>query len=121
MLAVGNIHLGRCVVAILGKTWLLMNRQAVDMGRVGSVLSDTGQVLLNQLCRDNVDVFSKAGTPPGRCVSPPMTIQTTGLTISQPSDRTPLLKRNLISECIDDMLAQGVIRRCVSPWSSPIT
>ncbi len=50
-----------------------------------------------------------------------MSIKSTGPPICQPAYRTPLLKRRIIDECIDDMLNQGIIRPSISPWSSPIT
>ena len=50
-----------------------------------------------------------------------MSIKSTGPPICQPAYRTPLLKRRIIDECIDDMLNQGIIRPSISPWSIPIT
>ena len=50
-----------------------------------------------------------------------MTITTTGPPIYQRGYRAPLLNRQWISDCVDDMLAQNIIRLSVSSWASPVT
>ena len=58
----------------------------------------------------------------GHCtVGEPATINTTGPPIKQRAYRLPLLKRKIVEEELDKMLAAGVIRPSQSPWASPIT
>ena len=57
----------------------------------------------------------------GHCIYTPMYIETEGKPIAQRSYRAPLLRRQLISDCVDDMLHQGIIRPSISNWSSPVT
>ena len=50
-----------------------------------------------------------------------MSITTTGRPISQKAYRTPLHKRRLVEDCVQEMLVDGVIRPSCSPWASRIT
>ena len=50
-----------------------------------------------------------------------MKIETIGPPLCQQAYRAPLTKHQLISDCIDDMLSQGIIRPSVSSWASPVT
>ena len=57
----------------------------------------------------------------GLCTLVPISIETTGPPISQSAYRTPLAKRKLVEDAVEDMLQEGVIRPSSSPWASPIT
>ena len=50
-----------------------------------------------------------------------MKIEMIGPPLCQQAYRAPLTKRQLISDCIDDMLSQGIIRHSVSSRASPVT
>ena len=84
-------------------------------------LPATGNARFNKRIRDNGDLFSKASKSLGHCIYTPMSIETEGNTIAQMSYRAPLLRRQLIGDCVDDMLHQGIIRPSISSWLSPVT
>ena len=115
-----TIDLTRGIITLNGKEWPIMRRSRYNK-QVSIILPGTGSPVFDRLIRDNEDLFAKKGKSPGRCVYPPMQIETTGPPLSQPGYRAPLTKRQLISDCVDDMLAQGVIRHAVSSWASPVT
>ena len=77
--------------------------------------------MFDKLVRENNDLFSSKYKQLGKCIYSPMTITTTGPPIYQRGYRAPLLKRQLISDSVDDMLAQNIIRPSVSSWASPVT
>ena len=121
VLADSIINLKRGLLTIQGKTWPLSRSRSFAMGVFGSVLPTTGNEVFNAIICENADIFSTKQTPQDSSILPPMKIITTGPPICQPAYRTPLLKRTVINTCIDDMLQQGIIRRSVSPWASPVT
>ena len=114
------IDLSRGIVRIQGKTWPIMRPHKRDY-RIDVILPATGNTRFNKLIRDNEDLFSKASKSLGQCIYTPMSIETEGKPIAQRSYRAPLLRRQLISDCVDDMLHQGIIRPSMSSWSSPVT
>ena len=114
------IDLGRGVVTIHGKTWPIYHTKKRNT-QVGIIMPATRNTVFNKLIRDNHDLFSSPNKQLGTCKYIPMTISTTGPPISQRAYRAPLLKRQLISDCIDDMLAQNINRPSVSSWASPVT
>ena len=89
--------------------------------RIDVILPATGNTRFNKLICDNEDLFSKASKSLGQCIYTPMSIETKGKPIAQRSYRAPLLRRQLISDCVDDMVHQGIIRPSMSSWSSPVT
>ena len=65
--------------------------------------------------------FGEPGKLPAAAL-PAFTIKTEdGVIVAQRSNRAPLLKRKIIDEEVDKMLAMGIIRPSNSPWSSPVT
>ena len=71
--------------------------------------------------RQNNDVFYREGQPFGQCPLTEITIDTgDSPPIRQRPYRTPLAKRKIVEECIDQMLSDGVIVPSNSPWASPI-
>ena len=77
--------------------------------------------MFDTLVRENNELFSSKYKQLGKCIYTPMTITTTGPRFSQRGYRAPLLKCQLIIDCVDDMLAQNIIRPSVSSWASPVT
>ena len=77
--------------------------------------------MFDTLVRESNDLISSEYKQLGKCIYTPMTITTTGPPISQRGYRAPLLRRQLISDCVDDVLAQNIIRPSVSSWTSPVT
>ena len=71
------------------------------------ILPATGNVRFNKLIRDNNDLFSNANRSLGHCIYTPMSIETACKHIAQRSYGAPLLRRQLISDCVDDMLHQA--------------
>ena len=69
----------------------------------------------------NQDVFYEEGKPFGQCPLMEVTINTGDHPpIRQRPYRTPLAKRKVIDDCIDQMLKDGVIEPSNSPWASPV-
>jgi transposase InsO family protein len=75
----------------------------------------------DRVIREYADVFSGEKDPNGECNLPPMRIKTVGEPIALPAYRTPLAKRRLVDEAIEEMLKAGVIRPSSSPWAAPVT
>ena len=74
-----------------------------------------------QVIGENRDVFYEAGRPFGQCPLTEVTFNTGDHPpIRQRPYRTPLAKRKIVDECIDQMLRDGVIVPSNSPWASPI-
>ena len=88
---------------------------------MGIIIPATGNAVFNRIIRENYDLFSSPNKQLGKCIYTPMTITTSGPPLSQRAYRAPLLRRQLISDCVDDMLAQNIIRPSVSSWASPVT
>ena len=86
----------------------------------GPDLPEVSSAHFRKLIAANAGVFSGKGEPHGECGITKMTIHTTGMPISQKAYRTPLHKRRLVEDCVQEMLAEGVIRPSSSPWASPI-
>ena len=120
VLADSIINLKQGSQAIQGKTWLLLCRHSFEMCVFASVLPITGNAMFNAIICENADIFSIKQTQHESSVLPPMKIETTGPPICQPTYCTPLFKHSVIDTCIDDMLAQGIIRHSVSPWAGPL-
>ena len=115
-----------------GRRWALL--EETDEGRVssgprgvfevlgfGTDLPEVSSARFQKLIEANAGVFSVSGEPNGECGVTTMSITTTGRPISQKAYRTPLHKRRLVEDCVQEMLADGVIRPSCSPWASPIT
>ena len=67
------------------------------------------------------DVFYEDGNRFGQCHLLEVRINTSDHSpICQRPYWTPLAKRNVIDECIDQMLQDGVIYTSNSPWASPV-
>ena len=75
----------------------------------------------DRVIRKYADVFSGEKDPNGLCNLPPMRIRTVGEPIALRAYRTPLTKRRLVDEAIEEMLETDVIRPSSSPWAAPVT
>ena len=115
-----QIDLKRGVITMHGKCWPILRTSRYNR-QVNIIVPVSGSSVFNRLIRDNADLFAIQGQSPGRCVYQPMNIETTGPPLCQHAYRAPLTKRQLISDCVNDMLAQGIIRPSVSSWASPVT
>ena len=114
------IDLGRGVVTIHVKTLPIYHSQKRHT-QVGIIIPAKGNALFDKIIRENYDLFSSPNKQLGTCIYTPMTITKSAPPISQRAYRAPLLRRQLISDCVDDMLAQNIIRPSVSSWASPVT
>ena len=85
------------------------------------VHESTGSDVIDNVLRENDDVFSTDQDKLGRCHVEPCVINTGDAEpIMQRPRRLPLEKRAIIEEEIDKMMDEGVIRPSSSPWSSPV-
>ena len=115
-----QIDMSRRVLTMHGHRWPLYSND-VGLAGLGSVLPVTGSPKFNQLLRRNADVFSVNDDSIGNCKINPMHIETTGPPISLPAYRTPIHKRKLVDDAIDEMLNQQIIRPSISSWAAPVT
>ena len=76
---------------------------------------------LDAVLQQNQDVFSRGSEPIKNYDILPIRIETEGPPICQQAYRTPLTKRALVEEAVQDMLKDGVIRPSNSSWPSTIT
>ena len=70
--------------------------------------------------QDNPDVFSGPGQRIGRHPNLEIHLETTGPPIKQRAYRIPFMKREALSQKIDEYLKQGIIEPSNSPWASPV-
>ena len=77
--------------------------------------------IINKCLQLFPDIFASSSQPVGLCNIRPFRIETTGPPICQRAYRTPLTKRMVISDLVDEMLQDGIIRPYNSPWASPVT
>ena len=87
------------------------------MGRIADLSHSPWERVVEQAS----DIFSDEGGTLGFCPWVSFKMQTEGPPIHQRAYRTPLAKRKLIEQEIDEMLEAGVIRPSCSPWASPVT
>ena len=120
VLAGAQIDMSRRILTMHGHSWSLFSND-IGIAGLGSVLPVTGSPPFNELLRRNADVFSANKDAIGNCKIFPMHIQTVGPPISLPAYRTPLHKRQLIDDAIDEMLNQHIIRPSISSWAAPVT
>ena len=93
---------------------------SITIGSIStSITGDPPQLL--KLLDEYSDIISKPGQYLKATKLVECTIPTACRPIRQRAYRTPLAKRQIISDQIDDMLAQKIIRPSSSPWASPIT
>lgn len=95
--------------------------QPGQIAGLGTELPTMGCPTYEHLLRHYAHVFSAKGETNGTCDLAALTITTTGPPISQKAYRTPLHKRRIIEDAIDEMLNDGIIRPSSSPWASPVT
>ena len=99
---------------------LLGERRSQIIGTLDQIFS-SGNPSIDKLLATFKNIFSHKGNPLTPCTLQPIKIHTEGSPICQRAYRAPLLKRQAISNTIDDMLAQGIIQPSCSPWASPVT
>ena len=111
----------RNVLRWFTREWPLRHLRHSSFASIGPVHPATGHAVFDELIRLNEDVFSAKGEPNGECELTALTIKTNCSPICQKAYRTPLCKRKLIDEAINEMLEDGVIQPSSSPWASPVT
>ena len=104
-----------------GKQWTLGRHGTQGHDGIGPIAPQTGNARINDLVTRNADIFSAKGEANGECTETALRIQTSSRPICQKAYRTPLNKRCIVEEAIEEMLDDGVIRPSCSPWASPIT
>ena len=74
-----------------------------------------------EVLQEYKDVFYEEGVPFGQCPLTEVRINTRDHSpIRQRPYRTPLAKRKIIDECVDQMLKDNIIYPSNSPWASPV-
>ena len=86
-----------------------------------STFTRTGRTDIDKLLNDYKEILDAPGRQLPACPLVECEIPTDSRPIRQWAYRTPLAKRQIISEQIDEMLAQNIRGPSSSPWSSPIT
>ena len=95
--------------------------QRGHLNSIGAVDADTGSSHINQVLKENDDVFSTEEYKLGECLLEPCEIPTgNAAPIKQRPRRLPLEKRHLVEEQVREMMEAGVIRPSNSPWASPV-
>ncbi len=86
-----------------------------------SMTFSTGNSKIDELLKEFSGIVYHPDRKLPACPLTECEIPTTSRPIRQRAYRTPLSKRKVISQQVDDMLEQGIIRESSSPWASPIT
>ena len=116
----GTIDFPRRMIHWFHRQWpLLGDKKSQIIGTLNHLSSTSSDI--NALVSKFSHIFSDKNSKLTPCELQPIPIITEGEPICQRAYRTPLLKRKAISQAIDDMLAQGIIRPSCSPWASPVT
>lgn len=106
-----------------GHTFLLVNYpdylpHIADIDLKGT----TGYTCIDDVLTEYSDTFSYRNAALGRCDLIPLTIDTGNHPpIRQRPYRTPLVKRQIVDEQVDEMLRVRIIIPSASPWASPVT
>ena len=104
-----------------GRKWSIERHGLTGFESIGPIAPQTGNACIDQLVRQNSDVFSAKGERLGDCVLEALTISTKCPPICQKAYRTPLCKRTLVEDSVAEMLRDDIIEPSCSPWASPIT
>ncbi len=119
--AIEAIDLQKGSVRVCGRDFGLTFAEGGALSSVTDVRLPREGALASVLSRYGA-AFYETNRKLGNCTTlPPMRIRTEGPPIATRPYRAPLHKRQVISDEIDEMLAQGVIRPSESPWASPVT
>ena len=87
-----------------------------------SIYDSCGHPGIDEVMRQYTDVFDEDLSNLGHCDIIPLTVNVDGhRPIRQRAYRTPLPKRNVVDEQVDEMLKAGVIQTSTSPWAAPVT
>ena len=102
-----------CEVAMMRDVWKAYTASIYDI---------CGHPGIDEVMRQYTDVFDEDLSNLGHCDIIPLTVNVDGhRPIRQIAYRTPLPKRSVVDEQVDEMLKAGVIQTSTSPWASPVT
>ena len=117
----GIIDIPQKVFNWFNKQWPIQCDSQYALSGFAATCPAVKEHYINKCLQSFPDVFSTSSHSMGYCDLNPLRIETRGPPICQRAYRTPLSKRQLISDLVDEMLQQGVIRPSNSPWASPVT
>ena len=117
----GIIDIPQKVFNWFNKQWPIQCDSQYALSGFAATCPAVEEHYINKCLQSFPDVFSTSSHSMGYCDLKPLRIETRGPPICQRAYRTPLSKRQLISDLVDEMLQQGVIRPSNSPWASPVT
>ena len=86
------------------KQWTLGRHGKKGYDGIGPIVPQTGNASINELVTRNADIFSAKGEANGECTETALRIQTSSRPICQKAYRTPLNKRCIVEEAIEEML-----------------
>ena len=93
-----------------------------SLPHTASIYDSCGHPGIDEVMRQYTDVFDEDLSNLGHCDIIPLTVNVDGhRPIRQIAYRTPLPKRNVADEQVDEMLKAGVIQTSTSPWAAPVT
>ena len=118
----GQLNYGRQSLILGGTIFKFKSKFHNQMTcAIGDTRISNDDKRITRLLSEYCDIFYSEGNPVTKAKGiPPMTIQTTGKPIALRAYRAPFSKRQVISDEVDAMLRDGIIRPSQSPWSSPV-
>ena len=100
--------------------WPLRQHTSPGYANVGPILQETGSAAIDELVRNNADVFAANGEKNGCCNTRQLRIKISTPLICQKAYRMPLTKRATDDKLISEMLADHIIRPINSAYARPI-
>ena len=117
----GIIDIPRKTFYWFNKDWSIKCDSLCALSGFAATCPAVESSIINRCLQSFPDVFATSAHPVGLCNIRPLRIEATGPPICQLVYHTPLTKRRIISDLVDEMLQQGIIHPSSSPWASPVT